>query len=82
VAGVLFLLFFAAAATTDVGLHNTALAYCATIAVLAAVAAGSLIFRGRLPPLGVRKVQSRFGYPAVDLRRKMATRQTKKGSPR
>lgn len=30
--------------TTYVGLHRTALGYCATIAVLAAVAAGSLIF--------------------------------------
>jgi hypothetical protein len=34
-------------AATHVGLHRTALAYCAAIAVLAAVAAGSLIFRSR-----------------------------------
>jgi MFS family permease len=34
-------------ATTQVGLHRTALFYCAAIAVLAAVAAGSLIFRRR-----------------------------------
>jgi hypothetical protein len=34
-------------ATTHVGLHRTALTYCTVIAVLAAVAAGSLIFRNR-----------------------------------
>jgi MFS family permease len=34
-------------ATTHFGLHRTALAYCAAILVLAAVAAGSLIFRSR-----------------------------------
>jgi hypothetical protein len=33
--------------TTHVGLHRTALGYCATIAVLTVVAAGSLIFRSR-----------------------------------
>ncbi len=33
--------------TTHVGLHRTALAYCGVIAVLAAVAAASLIFRRR-----------------------------------
>jgi hypothetical protein len=33
--------------TTHVGLHRTALGYCTTIAVLAAAAAGSLIFRSR-----------------------------------
>jgi MFS family permease len=37
----------AGVAATHVGLHRTALAYCAVIAVLAALAAGSLIFRGR-----------------------------------
>jgi MFS family permease len=36
-------------ATTHFGLHRTALVYCAVIAVLAAVAAGSLIFRRRSP---------------------------------
>ena len=35
----------AGVATTHVGLHRTALVYCAVIAVLAAVAAGSLIVR-------------------------------------
>jgi hypothetical protein len=39
----------AGVATTHVGLHRTALAYCAVIAVLAAVAAGGLIFRRRSP---------------------------------
>jgi hypothetical protein len=34
-------------ATTHVGLHRTALVYCAVIAALAAVAAGTLIFRSR-----------------------------------
>jgi hypothetical protein len=34
-------------ATTHIGLHRAALVYCATIAVLAAVAAGSLIVRRR-----------------------------------
>jgi hypothetical protein len=37
----------AGVATTHVGLHRTALVYCAAIAVLAAVAAGSLLFRKR-----------------------------------
>jgi hypothetical protein len=40
----------AGVATTHVGLHRTALVYCAAIAVLAAVAAGSLIFRSRPAP--------------------------------
>jgi hypothetical protein len=35
----------AGVATSHIGLHRSALAYCAAIAVLAAVAAGSLIFR-------------------------------------
>src|SRR6266852_1631216 len=35
----------AGVAVTHVGLHRTALVYCAVIAVLAAVAAGSLIVR-------------------------------------
>jgi hypothetical protein len=37
----------AGVATTHVGLHRTALVYCAALAVLAALAAGGLIFRGR-----------------------------------
>jgi MFS family permease len=37
----------AGVATTHFGLHRTALAYCAVIAVLAAVAAVGLIFRRR-----------------------------------
>ena len=37
----------AGVATTHVGLHRTAVVYCAVIAVLVTVAAGSLIFRGR-----------------------------------
>jgi Major Facilitator Superfamily len=41
----------AGVATTHVGLHRTALVYCTVIAVLAAVAAASLIF-GRRPPGG------------------------------
>ena len=40
----------AGVAAAHVGLHRTALVYCAVIAVLAAVAAGSLIFRGRSRP--------------------------------
>jgi hypothetical protein len=39
----------AGVATTRFGLHRTALVYCAAIAVLAAVAAGSLISRRRPP---------------------------------
>jgi hypothetical protein len=39
----------AGVATTHFGLHRTALVYCAVIAVLAAVAAASLIFRQRSP---------------------------------
>jgi hypothetical protein len=39
----------AGVATTHFGLHRTALVYCTVIAVLAAVAAGSLISRGRSP---------------------------------
>ena len=37
----------AGVATTHVGLHRTALVYCAVIAVLAAAAAAGLIFRRR-----------------------------------
>jgi len=44
----------AGVAVTHVGLHRTALVYCAVIAVLAAVAAGSLIVRGRSPVPGTR----------------------------
>ena len=40
----------AGVATTHVGLHRTALVYCAVIAVLVAVAAASLAFRRRSPP--------------------------------
>jgi hypothetical protein len=40
----------AGVATMHVGLHRTALVYCAAIAVPAAVAAGSLIFRSRSAP--------------------------------
>jgi pimeloyl-ACP methyl ester carboxylesterase len=58
----------AGVATTHVGLHRTALVYCAVIAALAAAAAGSLIFRSQ--------VQSRIGYPAAALRSRMATRAT------
>jgi MFS family permease len=39
----------AGVATTHFGLHRTALVYCTVIAVLAAVAAGSLISRRRSP---------------------------------
>jgi MFS family permease len=39
----------AGVAVTHVGLHRTALVYCAVIAVLAAVAAASVIFRMRAP---------------------------------
>jgi hypothetical protein len=38
----------AGVATAHFGLHRTALAYCVAIAALVAVAAGSLIRRGRL----------------------------------
>jgi hypothetical protein len=44
----------AGVAVTHAGLHRTALVYCAVIAVLAAVAAGSLIVRGRSPVPGTR----------------------------
>ena len=44
----------AGVAVTHAGLHRTALVYCEVIAVLAAVAAGSLIFRGRSPVPGTR----------------------------
>ncbi len=57
----------AGAATTHVGLHGTALAYCSTIAVLVAVAAGSLIFRRRsaLPADPAAKASDirRYGLP-------------------
>jgi Major Facilitator Superfamily len=39
----------AGVAATHFGLHRTALVYCAVVAVLAAVAAGSVIFRRRSP---------------------------------
>jgi hypothetical protein len=44
----------AGVAVTHAGLHRTALVYRAVIAVLAAVAAGSLIVRGRSPVPGTR----------------------------
>jgi MFS family permease len=44
----------AGVAVTHAGLHRTALVYCAAIAVLAAVAAGSLILRRRSPAPGTR----------------------------
>jgi MFS family permease len=52
----------AGVATTHVGLHRTALAYCAALAVLAALAAGSLIFRGRSRAPGTRST-GRAGRP-------------------
>ena len=42
----------AGVATAHVGLHRTALAYCAAIAALVAVAAGTLILRRRGPATG------------------------------
>jgi MFS family permease len=42
----------AGVATTHVGLHRTALAYCVAVAVLVAVAAGSLMLRRRGPATG------------------------------
>jgi len=59
----------AGVATTHIGLHRTALAYCAAIAVLAAVAAASLIFRNR-------------SAPRLHPGRKTATTKITKGSPR
>jgi hypothetical protein len=44
----------AGVAVTHVGLHRTALVYCTVIAVLVAVAAGSLIVRGRPSVPGTR----------------------------
>jgi hypothetical protein len=44
----------AGVAATHVGLHRTALVYCAALAVLAALAAGGLIFRGRSGTPGAR----------------------------
>ncbi len=42
----------AGVATAHAGLHRTALAYCAAIAALVAVAAGSLMLRRRGPATG------------------------------
>jgi MFS family permease len=42
----------AGVATAHFGLHRTALAYCVAVAALVAVAAGSLILRGRGPATG------------------------------
>jgi hypothetical protein len=58
----------AGVATTHVGLHRTALVYCAVIAVLAAVAAASLIFRRRSPAGGTARLgegEMPKGNPAV-----------------
>jgi hypothetical protein len=46
----------AGVATTHVGLHRTALVYCAVIAVLVAVAAGSLIVRRPSPSRGAPSI--------------------------
>jgi hypothetical protein len=51
-------------ATTHFGLHRTALVYCAVIAVLAAVAAGSLIFRRRSPAPAPHAAAAQTGPPA------------------
>jgi MFS family permease len=47
----------AGVATTHFGLHRTALVYCGTFAVLAALAAGSFIFR-RPPSVGTAERQA------------------------
>jgi hypothetical protein len=44
----------AGVATAHFGLHRTALAYCVAVAALVAVAAGSLLLRGRGPATGQR----------------------------
>jgi MFS family permease len=51
-------------ATTHVGLHRTALVYCVAIAVLAAVAAGSLIFRTPVAPWLLTE-RSRLPWPGA-----------------
>jgi hypothetical protein len=56
----------AGVAITHVGLHRTALVYCAVIAVLAAVAAGSLISRRRSPA----PPQDPAAAPASDTRQR------------
>ena len=56
----------AGVATTHVGLHRTALVYCAALAVLAALAAGSLIFRRRSRAPGARStLATSTSTPAV-----------------
>jgi hypothetical protein len=42
----------AGAATAHLGLHRTAVAYCAATAAVVAVAAGSLLLRRRRPATG------------------------------
>jgi hypothetical protein len=54
----------AGVATTHFGLHRTALVYCVVIAVLAAVAAGSLIFRGRSAAPAPDPAVAQTGPPA------------------
>jgi hypothetical protein len=57
-------------AITHVGLHRTALTYCAVIAVLAAVAAGSLILRARSRPGAPSQRAAQPGGPAEPATRK------------
>jgi hypothetical protein len=42
----------AGVATAHLGLHRTALAYCAAVAALVAVGAGSMLLRRRRPATG------------------------------
>ena len=55
----------AGVATAHVGLHRTALAYCAAIAALVAVAAGTLILRRRGPATGQGTSYQRPGSTAA-----------------
>jgi MFS family permease len=54
----------AGVAVTHVGLHRTALVYCAVIAVLVAVAAGRLIARGHSP--NAAGAEDRSPHPLQD----------------
>ena len=63
----------AGVATTHVGLHRTAVVYCAALAVLAALAAGSLIFRRRSRAPDARSTGSTGNGSAEPRRNAMAT---------
>jgi hypothetical protein len=71
----------AGVATAHLGLHRTALAYCAAMAALVAVAAGSLLLRTRSPATGQGTGLAGPGSTAAIARRDRASRPPQRDGP-